>query len=219
MHHRDRGVAGGAPRAGRHGRGNTTTGCRSSETQPRCRGRVAARWRRRRWARRAPSPRRSPHHARRDRPGCRWRAAARRCCCRGFQLAGRWCGWRQGAHRAPRPTRRHRPWPGRPPDSRRPSRRRKCRSASLFGGYEMCGAPSPTLPRFAGEGVWPRRHSLSREAGEGWGGGATSTATLTASSPRNAARTVSPAPSAPPPASPRSPPSSPAHPRRTPRPA
>ncbi len=33
------------------------------------------------------------------------------------------------------------------------------------------GAPSPTLPRVAGEGV--RQHSpLSRDAGEGWGGGA-----------------------------------------------
>ena len=35
--------------------------------------------------------------------------------------------------------------------------------------------PSPTLPRFAGEGVQhhhPHRHPLSREAGEGWGGGA-----------------------------------------------
>jgi hypothetical protein len=33
------------------------------------------------------------------------------------------------------------------------------------------GTPSPTLPRFAGEGA---QHSLSRGAGEGWGGGASS---------------------------------------------
>jgi hypothetical protein len=33
-------------------------------------------------------------------------------------------------------------------------------------------APSPTLPRFAGEGVVPLLIPLSREAGEGWGGGA-----------------------------------------------
>ncbi len=32
------------------------------------------------------------------------------------------------------------------------------------------GTPSPTLPRVAGEGAGP--HSLSRDAGEGWGGGA-----------------------------------------------
>jgi hypothetical protein len=34
-----------------------------------------------------------------------------------------------------------------------------------------CRTPSPTLPRFAGEGAG--RCSLSRKAGEGWGGGAT----------------------------------------------
>ena len=33
--------------------------------------------------------------------------------------------------------------------------------------------PSLALPRFAGEGSWqPHQHSLSRGAGEGWGGGA-----------------------------------------------
>ena len=32
----------------------------------------------------------------------------------------------------------------------------------------LIDAPSPTLPRFAGEGV---QRPLSREAGEGWGGG------------------------------------------------
>jgi hypothetical protein len=32
------------------------------------------------------------------------------------------------------------------------------------------GTPSPTLPRFAGEGQV--LNPLSREAGEGWGGGA-----------------------------------------------
>ncbi len=39
-------------------------------------------------------------------------------------------------------------------------------------GAPSRGAPSPTLPRFAGEGAG--LHSLSREAGEGWGGGAVS---------------------------------------------
>jgi glycosyltransferase involved in cell wall biosynthesis len=34
------------------------------------------------------------------------------------------------------------------------------------------GTPSLALPRFAGEGSCPPQHSLSREAGEGWGGGA-----------------------------------------------
>ncbi len=33
----------------------------------------------------------------------------------------------------------------------------------------MGSTPTPTLPRFAGEGVW--QDYLSREAGEGWGGG------------------------------------------------
>jgi hypothetical protein len=32
----------------------------------------------------------------------------------------------------------------------------------------MSGTPTPTLPRFAGEGTF---YSLSREAGEDWGGG------------------------------------------------
>jgi ABC-type multidrug transport system fused ATPase/permease subunit len=36
-------------------------------------------------------------------------------------------------------------------------------------GAPFPGTPSPTLPRFAGEGA--ELHSLSREAGEGWGGG------------------------------------------------
>jgi hypothetical protein len=35
----------------------------------------------------------------------------------------------------------------------------------------MGSTPTPTLPRFAGEGVAFR--PLSREAGEGWGGGIT----------------------------------------------
>jgi GT2 family glycosyltransferase len=34
------------------------------------------------------------------------------------------------------------------------------------------GTPSLALPRFAGEGSCTPQHSLSREAGEGWGGGA-----------------------------------------------
>ena len=37
-------------------------------------------------------------------------------------------------------------------------------------GAPSRGAPSPTLPRFAGEGAGLH----SREAGEGWGGGAVS---------------------------------------------
>jgi ATP-binding cassette subfamily C protein CydCD len=36
-------------------------------------------------------------------------------------------------------------------------------------GTPSNGTPSPTLPRFAGEGAG--LHSLSRDAGEGWGGG------------------------------------------------
>ena len=48
-------------------------------------------------------------------------------------------------------------------------------SAARNRGVELLASttPSPTLPRFAGEGSWhPHQHSLSREAGEGWGGGA-----------------------------------------------
>jgi glycosyltransferase involved in cell wall biosynthesis len=48
-------------------------------------------------------------------------------------------------------------------------------SAARNRGVELLtgGTPSLTLPRYAGEGSWhQRQHSLSREAGEGWGGGA-----------------------------------------------
>ena len=38
-----------------------------------------------------------------------------------------------------------------------------------MGFVPLVGSPSPTLPRFTGEGAL---YSLSREAGEGWGGGA-----------------------------------------------
>ena len=47
------------------------------------------------------------------------------------------------------------------------------RGVRVDGGAEEShgggGTPSPTLPRFAGEGVL---NPLSREAGEGWGRGA-----------------------------------------------
>ena len=156
---------------------------------------------------RAPSPRRSPHPVRRDRPGCRWPAAARRCRHQGFPPAAHSRGWQQGVRRAPPPTRRHRPWQGRPPDSRRPSRRRKHRSASLFGGYEMCGAPSPALPRFAERECRRNQTPLPRSGG-GLGRGyyLPWSLRLLRVMPHEP---CSQAPSAPPPASPRSPPSSP----------
>ena len=43
----------------------------------------------------------------------------------------------------------------------------------------VSGTPSPTLPRLAGQGV-QRLYPLSREAGEGWGGGAADMSTTIA---------------------------------------